>query len=85
MWQCAVTDGDSVREAEVSATQRVRALPASEELPNPSVARLAASALTKWGVFEAGRAPTADPECAVGPQRLRGREVAGAGSGAARR
>ncbi|EHR60972.1 hypothetical protein SaccyDRAFT_2080 [Saccharomonospora cyanea NA-134] len=66
-------------------TQRFRAQPAHGNLPNPSVARLAAPVLTKWDLFEAGKVPTGDPEYTVGPQRLRGWEVAGADGSAARR
>jgi len=42
---------------------------------------LAASALTRFGVFEAGRASARDPRYTVGPQRTRLRERAGAAPG----
>ncbi len=85
MWQCVVTNGDPVREAEVPVTQRVRARLARGNLSNPPVVNPVASVLTKRGVSEAGKVPTALPECTVGPQRLRWWEVAGAGGSAARR
>jgi hypothetical protein len=37
-------------------------------------ALMAASALTRFGVFEAGRASARDRKCTVGPQRQRLRE-----------
>ncbi len=48
-------------------------------------ALMAASALTRFGVFEAGRAGARDPKYTVGPQRLRLRERGETGSAGNRR
>ena len=39
--------------------------------PLAGAALLAASALTRFGIFEAGRASARDPKYTVGPQRER--------------
>ena len=48
-------------------------------------ALMAASALTRFGVFEAGRASARDPKHTVGPQRQRLREQGETGSAGNRR